>query len=142
MRFLNRFLSRVSTRVLSLLPKFILAGVLFAIAANADASTYVTLSNIASNVGKSVSSLAIILQDLALIAGIGFIMASFFKFHQHKLNPTQVPMSQGITLLLIGAGLTLFPVLLPTAGTAIVGSKATFATIGGSGVSGLVSGGS
>jgi intracellular multiplication protein IcmD len=105
----------------------------------AGSGSTVTLATIATNVGKSVGSLAIILQDLAIIAGIGFILASFFKFHQHKLNPTQVPMSQGITLVLIGAGLTLFPVLLPTAGTALVGTgNATIAQVSGSGISKLI----
>jgi len=66
-----------------------------------------------------------------LIAGIGFIMASFFKFHQHKLNPTQVPMSQGITLLLIGAGLAVFPHLFGTATQAVFGTKIKMATLGG-----------
>jgi intracellular multiplication protein IcmD len=106
------------------------------------AGSYVTLKTIASNVGSSVHQLSVMLQDLSLIAGIGFIMASFFKFHQHKLNPTQVPMSQGVTLLVIGGGLTLFPILLPTAGTAVIGSNATFATIAGSQISSLVGGGS
>ena len=51
-------------------------------------------------------------------------MASFFKFHQHKLNPNQVSMTQGISLLLIGCGLTLVPLIIPTASMAILGSKA------------------
>ena len=75
-----------------------------------------------------------------MIAGIGFIMASFFKFHQHKLNPTQVPLSQGITLLLIGAGLAVFPTLLPTATHAVFGSSADIAKIGGGQIGGLIGG--
>lgn len=78
-----------------------------------------TMSSVASTIDGSVSSLVVILVDTALIAGVGFVIASFFKFHQHKLNPTQVPLSQGITLLLIGAGLTLLPVLIPTASKAV-----------------------
>ncbi len=134
------FIDRCFKVMVRVLP-YTVSVLLIFLLSTANADTYVTLSSIQSNVGSSVHSLAIILQDLALIAGIGFIMASFFKFHQHKLNPTQVPMSQGISLLLIGAGLTLFPVLLPTAGTALVGTGHSFATIGGSGVSGLVGSG-
>ncbi|MDF1796615.1 MAG: type IV secretion protein IcmD [Coxiellaceae bacterium] len=98
----------------------------------------VTVSLIANNIGTTVTQTAKILQDLSLIAGIGFIMASFFKFHQHKLNPTQVPMSQGVTLLVIGAGLTLFPILIPTAGSAVLGSKASVSKVSGSGITGLI----
>lgn len=82
------------------------------------------LSSIESNLGTTVKSLASILEIISLIAGIGFVMASFFKFHQHKQNPTQVPVSQGVTLLLIGAGLMVFPLLLPTATKAAFGVTA------------------
>lgn len=100
------------------------------------------LSSIQGNVATTVTETAKILQDLSLVAGIGFIMASFFKFHQHKLNPTQVPMSQGVTLLAIGGGLTLFPLLIPTAGTTILGNQAQVSQTSGSGISSLIGGGS
>ena len=116
----------------------VLGGVIFA--GSAFAATGLYLSSIQSNLGSSVSQLAIILQDISLVAGIGFVMASFFKFHQHKLNPTQVPISQGITLLLIGAGLLLFPLLLPTATKAAFGTTAISKTTGGN-ITSLISGG-
>lgn len=108
----------------------VLAGVVFAGVAFAQGSSGLYLSTIQSNLGSSVSQLAIILSDISLVAGIGFVMASFFKFHQHKLNPTQVPMSQGISLLLIGAGLLLFPLLLPTATKAAFGTTSISKTTG------------
>lgn len=114
-----------------------LVGVLFAGAALASV-TGTSLKDIADNVNHSVGSLAVVLSDVALIAGIGFVMASFFKFHQHKLNPTQVPLSQGITLLLIGAGLMLFPYMLPTATRAVFGTKAKIAKTGGSEIGQLI----
>lgn len=104
----------------------------------AGLSTSVTLKTIGTNIDSSVSSLASILSDISLIAGIGFIMASFFKFHQHKQNPTQVPLSQGVALLLIGAGLALFPSLLPTASKAVIGSQAGFNQVGGKQISKLI----
>ena len=116
----------------------ILGGMLFA--GSTFAATGLYLSNIQSNLGSSVGQLAVILQDISLVAGIGFVMASFFKFHQHKLNPTQVPISQGITLLLIGAGLLLFPLLLPTATKAAFGTTAISKTSGGA-ITSLISGG-
>lgn len=112
-----------------------------ALAAGGGGSTAgIAFSAIATHVDTSVNELAVILTDVAIIAGIGFIMASFFKFHQHKLNPTQVPLSQGVTLLLIGAGLVLFPTMLPTATTALFGSQATIAKTGGTAISNIING--
>jgi len=105
-------------------------GILFAGAAVA-ATQGIALSSIASNVDTSVKEISTVFSDISLIAGVGFVMASFFKFHQHKLNPTQVPISQGVTLLLIGAGLIIFPSVLPTAKRAVFGSSAEIAKVGG-----------
>lgn len=91
----------------------------------------IALSSITQHVNSTVGQLARILTDIALITGVGFVLASFFKFHQHKLNPTQVPISQGVTLLLIGAALLVFVMMLPTAKRAVFGN-ASMATVGGS----------
>src|SRR3990167_5102501 len=105
-------------------------GVMCVTNAMATPSAGVSLTDLTGNINSSVSHIATVLTDIALLAGVGFVMASFFKFHQHKLNPTQVPLSQGVTLLLIGAGLMLFPTMLPTAKRAIFGSQAQIAKIG------------
>lgn len=118
--------------------RILLGGILIAISSLAMANTYVSLSTIQSNVAHSVTETAKILQDMSLIAGIGFIMSSFFKFHQHKLNPTQVPMSQGLSLLLVGGCLTLFPILIPTAGSTILGTSASISQVSGSAISKLI----
>lgn len=110
-----------------------------ALAATTGTPDYVAMSTISKSVDGTVSELATVLVDVCLIAGIGFIMASFFKFHQHKQNPQQVQMSQGISLLLIGCGLTLVPLLIPTASVAIMGSKgSTPAQIGGDAIHKLI----
>ena len=88
------------------------------------ATAGVTISSIATRIGSAVTSTTHVLQDVATITGVGFIIAAFFKLHQHKLNPTQVPMSQGITLLLIGAGLSVFPSLLNVVTTGVFGLSA------------------
>lgn len=129
----------MQTKTMNLLRKMVkpllimasIAAVLFTGAAFASITGGIALSSIASNVDTSVKELSTVFVDIALIAGVGFVMASFFKFHQHKLNPTQVPISQGVTLLLIGAGLILFPTMLPTAKRALFGSAAQIAKIGG-----------
>lgn len=122
-----------------------ITGILFAdtafAAGSSGGSGGESMKSVAKTIDKSVSSLVVILVDTALIAGVGFVIASFFKFHQHKLNPTQVPLSQGITLLLIGAGLTLLPVLIPTASKAVF-KNAKIAQIGSGLTSVIGSGGS
>jgi intracellular multiplication protein IcmD len=99
----------------------------------------ITVTDLETNLGKTVTELSVILSNISLIAGIGFVLASFFKFHQHKMNPTQVPLSQGITLLLIGAALLLFPRLLPTAAKAAFGTTKITSTQG-SEIKGLIGG--
>jgi intracellular multiplication protein IcmD len=91
--------------------------------ADGQATGGVSLTDVTTNVNHAVSAIANILTDIALVVGIGFVLAAFFKFHQHKQNPQQVPMSQGITLLLIGAGLLVFPILLPTMSKTVFGSS-------------------
>jgi len=102
------------------------------------AATDLTLSAIQKNVSTGISSVVAIMQDIALVAGIGFIFASFFKFHQHKLNPQQIPLSQGVTLLVIGAGLAVFPHLLSTTTEGVFGQDVT--KLGGSAIKTVVGG--
>ena len=81
-----------------------------------------TLTTIQTTVAGSIKSIVGIIGDIALLAGIGFILASLFKFDQHKKNPQQVQMSQPIALFLVGAGLTLFPLVVNTAATSLYGT--------------------
>ena len=101
-----------------------LAALLFSAADMACASG-VTITNLQVNLGKTVTAVGKILVDVSLICGIGFILVSFFKFHAHKNNPQQIPLSQGITLLVIGAGLTVFPYLIKGVANAATGSSKT-----------------
>lgn len=112
----------------------------FAAGSATDTSQGIAISSISDNIGTSVTALARILSDISLVAGIGFVMASLFKFHQHKLNPTQVPISQGVTLLMIGAGLVLFPYLVPTAKRAVFGTAAEISKVGGDNIANMIGG--
>ncbi len=119
----------------------VLVGVFYAGSALAAPPAAIDLTKISGSVDKTVTQLSTILIDICLIAGIGFIMSSFFKFHQHKQNPQQVQMSQGISLLLIGCGLTLVPILIPTASVAVLGSTAGKpAQVGGTDIKELIGG--
>jgi len=98
----------------------------------------VTLTNIAGTFSKTILNIVSLLTDVALIAGIGFILASFFKFDQHKKNPTQIPMSQPLTLLMIGAALCVFPMLISTVRVAIFGKSATQGKLGNTQIKTLI----
>ncbi len=105
-----------------------------------EAASAITLQTIASNISHSLTLVAHMMQSVALISGIGFVLSSFFKFHQHKLNPQQVSISQGVTLLLIGSMLIMFPTLIPTFTSILTGSTGGTATIGGTGLVNLIGG--
>ncbi|MBS0350579.1 MAG: type IV secretion protein IcmD [Proteobacteria bacterium] len=116
----------------------VIGGVVFASSAWA-AATYVNIGTISTSVDRTVSALGTVFTDISIIAGLGFVTASFFKFHQHKQNPQQVQMSQGVSLLLIGCGLTLVPLLMPTASVSVLGAKgATNAKVGGKEIHNLI----
>ena len=102
------------------------------------ATTPVTLGTMVVTLNKTVMQLAAIISDTALVAGIGFVMASFFKFDAHKKNPTQVPISAPLTLLLIGASLCLFPTIMPLVQTALFGTHAERGAVGGTGLLHLI----
>lgn len=116
----------------------LIVGVCFATDILAASKGTLTLAHIQSNVSTGISSIAAILEDVALIAGIGFIFASFFKFHQHKMNPQQIPLSQGVTLLVIGAALAIFPHLLGTVTQGIFGQAVTH--VGGTAINSIIGG--
>ncbi len=109
------------------------------LAAAAVNATFVSMTTVSKSVQSSVSGLATVFVDVAIISGLGFVTASFFKFHQHKQNPQQVQMTQGVSLLLIGCGLTLIPLLIPTASVSVLGTAAKkTAQIGGTDIHHLI----
>lgn len=112
---------------------------IFSVSEAMASGSNITLTTITSNVSAGVVNVAKILQDIALVAGIGFIFAAFFKFHAHKMQPQQVPLSQGVALLLVGAGLAVFPHLLDTATKGVFGTDVQHA--GGTSIKGIIGSG-
>ena len=68
-----------------------------------------TIAYVQSNMSHSTTITGIIINNITLISGIGFIVSAFYKLHAHKNNPQQVPLTQAISLLVIGGVLTVFP---------------------------------
>lgn len=124
-------MSKVIIRLL-----IVAAGILCATTVMAAAPSQLTLTNINTRISHGIGGVVQIMQDIALVAGIGFIFSSFFKFHQHRQQPTQVPLSQGVTLLVIGAALAIFPHLLSTASQGMFGT--TINKAGSPGVASVV----
>ena len=79
------------------------------------------LSGLEGNIKAAGTSILGILKICATIAGVGFILTSLFKFDQHKKNPTQIPMGQPLTLLVIGACLLVLPYIVNTLQSTIGG---------------------
>jgi intracellular multiplication protein IcmD len=94
----------------------ILSGILYSGLVLADDSG---IGGIATQVTGEFSSLGKLIMAVAFLAGIGFVMASMFKFKQHKDMPQQNPLGVPITHLVLGAFLIFMPSLIAPAGYSI-----------------------
>lgn len=90
------------------------------------------IGDVAENVRGSMGDVAALFTAMAYVCGVAFSMMGLFKLKVHKDNPTQVPLSQPMVLVIIGACLIFLPSLIKTAGTTIWGdSKISTGTLGG-----------
>ncbi|MGB6977239.1 MAG: DUF6750 family protein [Gammaproteobacteria bacterium] len=95
------------------------------------------LGTLAMNITNSTQSFAKVMMAIAYLAGIGFVLASIFKFKQHKDNPTQIPLGTPLALLVIGIVLVFLPSIFAPAGQTIFGTSESTAVGGfkGEGIS-------
>lgn len=105
--------------MLSLLGYFSALFVLFFLSEYAFAGGGEDIGGVAASVTGTLKNVQNLLVAVAYIAGIAFGIAGVMKFKAHKDNPTQVPLSQPLTLIMIAAGLMFLPSLLSTAGETI-----------------------
>jgi intracellular multiplication protein IcmD len=94
-----------------------------------------TIGEIASNVTESFQGIGTLMIAISYLAGIGFVLASIFKFKQHKDNPTQIPLGTPLALLVLGIILIFLPMIFAPAGKTIFGEGATTGGFKGAGVS-------
>jgi intracellular multiplication protein IcmD len=92
-----------------------------------------SLSDIATNITGTFSDVGKLVVAIAYIAGFGFVMASIFKFKQHKDNPTQIPMGTPIAMLILGIALLFMPSIITTGSQTIFGGSATAGGFSGEG---------
>ncbi|OGT52048.1 MAG: hypothetical protein A3F17_03655 [Gammaproteobacteria bacterium RIFCSPHIGHO2_12_FULL_41_15] len=101
-----------------------------------------TVQQLSKNLSGGLGYAAQIMQYIAVIAGVGFIFGAFHKFHANKMNPQQVPLSQGITMFLVGSALLIFPTILESGAKMLVsgkdGSGFQQAKIGGDEINGYI----
>lgn len=90
-----------------------------------------TLGTIATTVVTSFEGLAKLITAGAFLTGIGFAMASIFKFKAHKDNPQQIPIGTPIALLFVAAALMFLPAVYGSIGTTVFGTGATKGTLTG-----------
>ena len=83
------------------------------------------IGGVANRITGMASTLAKMMVAISYIAGIGFVIASLFKFKQHKDNPTQIPLGTPLALLIIGIVLVFLPMIFTPVGETIFGPGAT-----------------
>ena len=107
----------------------------------ADSTPTNGISGIATTVTGHFEAIGKLMIAVSYLAGIGFVLASLFKFKQHKDNPTQITLGTPLALLVIGILLIFLPLLIKPAGESIFGQNAKSGGFTGAGVSSLQSGG-
>lgn len=95
------------------------------------------IGEIATNITKSFQGIGQLILAIAFVAGIGFVMASIFKFKQHKDNPTQIPLGTPIALLAVGVALIFLPNIISPAGQTLFGGDVKGGGFEGEGISEL-----
>jgi intracellular multiplication protein IcmD len=110
----------------------------FTMAAYAAAYTYTpsapstnSMGYVAQTVINSLGPVAQVISAISYLAGFGFTIASFFKLKQHKDNPQQIPVTNGLAMLAIGASLIFAPSVFQMVGATLFENPET------AGVSGI-----
>ena len=96
--------------------RLLLLGLVLMIPMIAFAQQKQTIGSVFKRMTKPLKAFDGLIIKIAYAAGVGFAIASVFKFKQHKDNPTQVPITNGIALLMIGMLMVFLPnMIAPTA---------------------------
>ncbi|MCD6044915.1 MAG: icmD [Gammaproteobacteria bacterium] len=107
----------------------------FTMAAYADAVIPSPPTNsmgyVAATVLGSLGNVAQVISAVSYLAGFGFTIASFFKLKQHKDNPQQIPVTNGLAMLAIGAALIFAPSVFQMVGATLFGDTAKTAGVEG-----------
>jgi len=91
--------------------------------ATASAAPTTGIAGLATGVQGQLAGVATLMVYTAYVAGIAFALTGILKFKAHKDQPTQVPLSQPIVLLLLSACLLFLPSILNVAGGTLFGTS-------------------
>ena len=80
------------------------------------------IGDIADNLTFQIKDMHNTIIVIAYVAGFGFMIASMFKFKQHKESPQQVPIGGGIALFVVAVLLVFMPALITPTQESIYGS--------------------
>lgn len=83
--------------------------------------------SVAAQVTSNMANIAKLITAASYVAGMAFAIGAIVKFKAHKDNPTQIPISTGIVLLFVGAGMMFIPTVFKTSGYTLFGSAARVA---------------
>ena len=104
---------------------------MFLLCGAAYADGNVSLGDIALNIMKSFKNLGQLMLAVAYLSGFGFVISSIFKFKQHKDNPTQIPVSTPLALLMVGIVLIFLPGIIRPSGVTIFGTDTDLENMAG-----------
>lgn len=89
---------------------------------SAFAEDVTDISSLVNHITDSFQSIGMLMVAIAYIAGFAMVIASLFKFKQHKDNPTQIPMGAAIALMAVGIVLIFLPGIIEPAGETLFGT--------------------
>ncbi len=72
----------------------------------------VGLGQVAGNASSATDVMTNVLSDIFYVIGIGFVVASFVQYREHRDNPQQTPLMRCIVLFIIGLIIGLFPLMV------------------------------
>lgn len=81
-----------------------------------------TLGEMFAHLGNSFPSFGKVIVGIAYVSGVGFGIASAYKFKQYKDNPTQIPIGTPIALLIVSTLLVFMPALTRPAAVSLFGT--------------------
>jgi len=76
------------------------------------ASSTKTVGGVAANITQASSFFTSVLYAAFYIIGISLVVASIMRYRDHRMNPSQTPISKVIFMLLAGLFLGFFPLMV------------------------------
>jgi hypothetical protein len=73
--------------------------------------TQLSIGDFANNLMGPVEVLTKMFEDIAIVAGVGFLFAALIQYKAHRENPSQVRLGKPISYLVFGVILILFPLV-------------------------------